>query len=345
MRISLFHKVMLSISAIVLLPACTVPVFAQSNSFIQYAQEKLMLKDRKGDRLLLQLFWDTCETGLKKCVLRKNIAPQETQLRLPRFLQENPILQNTLVRMVDNSRVRPLFDAQATVSNLKKIIRDERARGLHVSFGRIHTWSAGRTSGLSKIIMALATASSSRFLYVGHEEELIEWIKTRPDNSVSIEALFHKSYILNGGNVYLTLLTIENVLSDATFEKDRENTVVNRKLADLYAGSPNKFGDWYHMFGTMLAGYVGEPARLIAKLYGIYRRISRGASAEKATIAADKAGADMGVELRGFVFEQDTKIKAKIATQIQQRETLVRASKGNIKYFGADGQMYIGPRF
>lgn len=322
---------MLSISAIVLLPACTVPVFAQSNSFIQYAQEKLMLKDRKGDRLLLQLFWDTCETGLKKCLLRKNIAPQETQLRLPRFLQENPILSDTPVRTVDNSRVRPLFDAQTTVSNLKKIIRNEQARGLHASFGRIHTWSAGRTSELSKIIMALATASSSRFLYVGHEEELIEWIKTRPDNSVSIEALFHKSYILNGGNVYLTLLTIENVLSDATFEENRENTAVNRKLADLYAGSPNKFGDWYHMFGTMLAGYVGEPARLIAKLYGIYRRISRGKAAEKATMAADKVGADMGVELRGFVSEKDEEVKALLANQIKEQALLIR--EANTKTF------------
>ena len=331
MRISFFHKAIVIISAVVLLSVFGGPVCAQSNRFVEYAQEKLMLVDREGDRLLLQLFWDTCETGLKKCLLRKNIAPQETQLRLPRFLQENPILSDTPVRTVDNSRVRPLFDAQATVSNLKKIIRNEQARGLHASFGRIHTWSAGRTSGLSKIIMALATASSSRFLYVGHEEELIEWIKTRPDNSVTIETLFHKSYILNGGNVYLTLLTIENVLSDATFEADRENTVVNRKLADLYAGSPNKFGDWYHMFGTMLAGYVGEPARLIAKLYGIYRRISRGEAAEKATMAADKVGADMGVELRGFVSVKNEEVKAILANQIKEQALLIR--EANTKTF------------
>ena len=331
MRISFFHKAIVTISAVVLLSVFSGPVCGQSNHFVEYAQEKLMLVDSEGDRLLLQLFWDTCETGLKKCLLRKNIAPQETQLRLPRFLQENPILSDTPVRTVDNSRVRPLFDAQATVSNLKKIIRDERARGLHVSFGRIHTWSAGRTSGLSKIIMALATASSSRFLYVGQEEELIEWIKKRPDNSVSIEALFHKSYILNGGNVYLTLLTIENVLSDATFEENRENTAVNRKLADLYAGSPNKFGDWYHMFGTMLAGYVGEPARLIAKLYGIYRRISRGGAAEKATMAADKVGADMGVELRGLVSEKDEEVKALLANQIKEQALLIR--EANTKTF------------
>lgn len=331
MRISFFHKAIVTISAVVLLSVFNGPVCAQSNHFVEYAQEKLMLVDSEGDRLLLQLFWDTCETGLKKCLLRKNIAPQETQLRLPRFLQENPILSDTPVRTVDNSRVRPLFDAQATVSNLKKIIRNEQARGLHASFGRIHTWSAGRTSGLSKIIMALATASSSRFLYVGHEEELIEWIKKRPDNSVSIEDLFHKSYILNGGNVYLTLLTIENVLSDATFEENRENTAVNRKLADLYAGSPNKFGDWYHMFGTMLAGYVGEPARLIAKLYGIYRRISRGGAAEKATMAADKVGADMGVELRGLVSEKDEEVKALLANQIKEQALLIR--EANTKTF------------
>ena len=77
MRISFFHKAIVTISAVVLLSVFGGPVCAQSNRFVEYAQEKLMLVDREGDRLLLQLFWDTCETGLKKCLLRKNIAPQE----------------------------------------------------------------------------------------------------------------------------------------------------------------------------------------------------------------------------------------------------------------------------
>ena len=170
--------------------------------------------------------------------------------------------------------------------------------------GQEHSW-AERSFVLSKIILALATATSARFMYVGQEVSLIEWIKENEYNSVTMEDLFRKSYQLNNGNVYLTLLTIENVLSDATFEKDREFTIVNQKLTDLYFHSPNKFGDWYHLFGTMLAGYVGEPAETIADLYGIYRRISRGGNAEKSTLAADHVGAKIGGELRTFVTQKN----------------------------------------
>lgn len=235
---------------------------------------------------------------------------------------------------------------EATLANFKKIIKNG---SWGISFGKMHYWAPGYFSSgkiiASKIIMSLATATSARFMYVGQEVPLINWILTRPNNSVTMEQLFGKSYALNKGNVYLTILTIENVLSDATFEAEREKTAVNQKLADLYAASPNKFGDWYHLFGTMLAGYAGEPAEMIADLYGVYRKISRGADAEKATMAADKAGAKMGVKLRRFVFDNDKEIQRKLREEIKTREVLSRKSLGNLKYIGPDGNMYIGPRF
>ena len=262
-----------------------------------YKQERLLMLDPTGDQVLLKLFLDTCETGLKKIRQRSNVAPKESQLRSPRFEQENPILEEASPKRVDNASAVPLFRADTLVTDLMGIIEMENRQGRQASIGRPHRWAKSRFM-LSKIIVALATASSARFLYVGQEVPLIEWIKKQPDNSITIEQLFRRSYKLNNGDVYLTLLTIENVLSDATFEADRENTIVNRKLADLYANSPNKFGDWYHFFGTMLAGYVREPAVSIAKIYGTYRKISRGEEAEKATMAADRAGARAGVDLR-----------------------------------------------
>ncbi len=275
-------------------------VFAQQVPPVTYQQEHLMLTDEQGDHILWRLFLDTCETGVKKVVVRRNLAPQSSQLRRPRFAEANPILEAAADKPVDNRQAKPLFDAKTTLQNLKRLIREEQQKGYAVSIGQKHTWKV-RFTGLSKIVVALATASSARFLYVGQEIPLIDWIKTCPDQSVTIEQLFHQSYSLNKGNVYLTILTIENVLSDATFEVNRENTLVNRKLADLYADSPNKFGDWYHFFGTMLAGYVKESASTIAQVYSVYRKISRGKLAEKSTMAADKEGAKMGENLRHFV--------------------------------------------
>ena len=327
----------------VLLISSAVLAFAHT---VTYRQEQLKLIDPDGDKALLSLFYGTCKTGIKKCILLKNIPPEESQLREPRFARENPILNIQNNRVADNSKATPMFNMETTLANFKKIIKNGK---WGISFGKMHYWAPGYFSSgkiiASKIIMSLATATSARFMYVGQEIPLINWILSRPDNSVTMEQLFSKSYALNKGNVYLTILTIENVLSDATFEADREKTAVNQKLADLYAASPNKFGDWYHLFGPMLAGYAGEPAEMIADLYGVYRKISRGANAEKATMAADKAGAKMGAELRGFVFKNDKEIQRKLREEIKLREELSRRSLGNLKYVGPDGNMYIGTRF
>ncbi len=314
-----FQKFLILIIGIFVL-GFSVPVFAQS---IEYAQERLMIVDQKGDEILFQLFVDTCKTGIKKCIRCENVAPSQSQQRRPRFEKENPILSHEKRPFKQNRYMVPLFEMEKTLDNLKKIIEKEHQQGLNISAGEIHSWAPSNfyyELGLSKVLMALATASSARFMYVGKEVALIEWIKTRRDHSITIETLFQQSLLLNKGNIYLALLTIENVLSDATFEEYRENTIVNQKLNDLYLNSPNKFGDWYHFFGTMLAGYVGEPAQLIAYLYSVYRKISRGDSAEKETMAADKAGADIGVELRHFLQEKDNAI---LKTRIQRRLSAV----------------------
>ncbi|MBO4708080.1 MAG: hypothetical protein J5594_05980 [Elusimicrobiaceae bacterium] len=287
-------------------------IFAQNDFFIQYQQEKLMLIDEEGDRILLQLFKDTCETGVKKVITRSNVSPQETQLRKPRFWQENPIVINNSDRVINNTQLKPLYDEDKLYAQIKSVIKDKK-NGQKLSRGEKHIWKKSLVP--SKIVVALATATSSRFMYVGQEIPLIEWIKRHPDNSITVEDLFRESYILNQGNVYLTIVTIENVLSDATFEENREYTIVNQKLVDLYEQSPNKFGDWYHFFGTMLAGYTGEQAEIIADMYTVYRRISRGKNAEKSTMDADTTGAKIGMKLKNFV---DEEIDGKLRTLIKK---------------------------
>ncbi len=315
-----------------------------------YQQKKLSFIDPEGDRALQSVFFATCETGVKKCMTFSNVPPQSSQLRKPRFAAENPILDRESHRTIDNRHVFASFDERKTLANLKGIIVG-RKQNYPITFGAIHEWAAEGNFDVSKLflskpVMALATATSSRFMYVGQERSLIKWILSQKDKSVTIEKLFRKSHSLNRGNVYLTILTIENVLSDATFEKDREKTAVNQKLVDLYAKSPNKFGDWYHFFGTMLAGYIGEPAELIAKMYSMYRQISRGDLAEKSTMDADAKGALIGKELRTFVLERDVVYRDRLDKQIREMEPLSKRSLGNLKWVGPNkGGMYIGTRF
>lgn len=334
-----YTKVFIFVLSAFMLTGAAMSAFAQGA--VVYEQKKLMLHDEEGDVYLSQLFWDTCETGIKKCILFKNVPPQESQLRLPRFIKENPILSGLKQRKADNSRAVATFNTEKTFHNLRQIILDEEAKGMEMTPGQIHDWTIKPTASISKIVVALATASSSRFLYVGQEEKLIEWITARPDNSVTIEALFLHSYKLNKGNLYLTILTIENVLSDATFEADRENTLVNQKLVDLYKASPNKFGDWYHFFGTMLAGYTGEPAHLIVKLYSIYRKISRGEQAEKATLAADKAGADIGAQLRKFMLADSSIAKARLQAALRSQKKKSKKPAAAKSYVSPQDKVYV----
>ena len=298
-----FIKIFITLT-LILYTGYFTPVYSQ----VTYQQNRFLLKDKQGDEELSKLFVDTCETGIKKVIEQKNVCPQKSQNRAPRFLKYNPILPDIPKRKTDNTSAKPSYNTKNTINNLKEIISDKNKLGIKVSSGKTHTWCTLQpASFLPKIIVALATASSARFMYTSKEIDLIKWIALQQDKSVTIENLFHHSYILNNGNTYLTILTIENVLSDATFEEKRENTLVNQKLVDLYIHSPNKFGDWYHFFGTMLAGYTGAPADIIAKTYGVYRKISRGDEAELSTMHADKEGAKIGYEL--FLFVNETQLK------------------------------------
>ena len=158
---------------------------------VTYQQEKLMLIDPVGDSALEAVFLATCETGAKKCVAFRNVAPQSSQLRTPRFAKENPILNIPDNRIIDNSRVFASFDVKETTAKLQAIIQ-EGNKNYPVTYGGVHIWAAGAGFGwskflLSKPVMALATATSSRFMYVGQEEHLIKWILAQKNKSVTID--------------------------------------------------------------------------------------------------------------------------------------------------------------
>jgi hypothetical protein len=107
----------------------------------------------------------------------------------------------------------------------------------------------------NKLLTALATGTTSVFLATGLENKLKEWMLKQDDDSISLYGLFEQSYLLAKGDLYLTLLTIENVLSSNWLTVARNDLPLTKKLKPITYQSTaegDKFGAWYHFWGMAL---------------------------------------------------------------------------------------------
>lgn len=165
------------------------------------------------------------------------------------------------------------------VRALIQVINEERAVGVAPSFGDFHGWDGDFQSQYgakfapftlsSKLLVALARGETHHYMVTGRERELLAWIIAQPKESVWPHELFRKSYRLHRGDVYLTLLGIENVLASQWLRPDREHFKTTRRLHPIinHIGmGADRFGAWYHLYGVMLYGYVRGSA--FAKLMG-----------------------------------------------------------------------------
>lgn len=109
-----------------------------------------------------------------------------------------------------------------------------------------------------KLTVSLMTATTSIFLPTGHEKKLKNWLMKQKEESVHFISLFEKSYLLNNGHLYYSLLTINNVLSKDWLALDRNNLPWIKALKNFTlqkSGEGDKFGAWYHLWGAILFGY------------------------------------------------------------------------------------------
>ena len=124
--------------------------------------------------------------------------------------------------------------------------------------------------GRSKLFLCLACGFTSSYLVTGKEQQLEDALMRYGDHSVKIDDLFNESYMLNGGDLYLTLLTAENLLSEGLYTADRAQRPLQKKLMYIRNDSPQKgdnFGAWYHFFGAALYGYM-RPAWMAKGVVG-----------------------------------------------------------------------------
>ena len=102
-----------------------------------------------------------------------------------------------------------------------QIIFEEQNNGIQPSVGQVHDWSPEireafprhMTMRFSKLLTCLALGVSSKYLVTGQEQSLRAFLLLQENNTVTFEKIFRQSYRLNQGNIYLSLLTIENLLS------------------------------------------------------------------------------------------------------------------------------------
>ncbi|NLI77737.1 MAG: hypothetical protein GX442_15045 [Candidatus Riflebacteria bacterium] len=123
----------------------------------------------------------------------------------------------------------------------------------------------------SKLFLLLACGWTSRYAVTGQEQELTRRLMLYPDRAVQIHDLFRESYLLNRGNLYLTMLTAENVLAGNPYREDRQNDPLQKKLAYLRHDTcefGDNYGAWYHFFGIGLYGMLRAPvaARAVAEI-------------------------------------------------------------------------------
>lgn len=111
----------------------------------------------------------------------------------------------------------------------------------------------------SKLFLLLACGWTSRYAVTGQEKELEARLMTYPDRGVQLHDAFGESYLLNRGNVYLTLLTLENVLAGDPYRLDRDQMPIQKKLAYIRNDSApvgDNYGAWYHFFGIGMYGLM-----------------------------------------------------------------------------------------
>ena len=241
--------------------------------------------------------------------------------RLPAAQTERLLVEARNKRLVLEGRRDPI-KVPAMTKMFTQIFAEEAAKGVPPKLGKPLGWSREFLAEdrerpelqpyarVSKLLIALSCGLTSKFMPTDHERRLIAYILGRPDRSVTFAQLFRESYELNDGDVYLALLTCENVLSEFWLTPQRENRAVTRKLApitNVYDGRGDIYGTWYHFTGTLLYSYVtnGKIAGSVAHTESMGSNILSNGMLKPQKVWANREGAVLGEKVRDALVRRD----------------------------------------
>jgi hypothetical protein len=244
----------------------------EANDFRLYSQAGLCYSDPEGDAHLIRHI-DAIPAALAKGLYSALKGKSEPGESGPQFTigKKGSIdveaLHNSFVAMIaSHPEITPCIGKEHTWSPAAR-------KYMHFGFmRRLGTFLKGEGEfpapllGRSKLFLTLACGFTSRFLRTGKEEELESRLMAYPDKSVRMDDMLRESYLLNGGDLYLTLLTGENLFSRDIYTKDRAQLPLQKKLQYIRNDSSpegDNFGAWYHFLGTAL--FALKRSKLAAK--------------------------------------------------------------------------------
>jgi hypothetical protein len=242
----------------------------EADNFRNYRQEGLQYVDPQGDASLIRHL-DRVPVELTKALfnflLHRNEDVKEAR---PEFDtgRQKPIKNDALInRFIDIIQEHPeitpkIGEEHKWSPQAKKYNRFGFWRRLG-SFIKGEQGPPAPLLGRSKLFLSLACGWTSHFMATGKENELESRLMGYKDRSAGLDDALRESYLLNDGNLYLTLLTAENVLSKDLYDKDRADKPLQKKLQYIRNDSAphgDNFGAWYHYMGAALYGLMRPEA-------------------------------------------------------------------------------------
>lgn len=303
-----------------------------------YQQKSLQLEDPIGDRFLVVGLGE--DVSFVKTVLQGKNGPfmAQRKLRIQNILERFPeykpeedtlnVVEEDYVTFNENHKPIRLeghkapFKSKNVALMMKQVIVDEYLEnGIIPQRGEFHKWSEDsrvkskvnlmKALTFSKLLVALSRGVTYQYLFTGKEEDLIKALIPEERNSVTLDKIFRMSYRLNNGDVYLTLLTIENVLARYWLHPKRDKLTTTTRLKDItnYYYKTDKFGSWYHLFGMMLYGYVygGLRASIVGNIETLGSQLMSGFEDEKQENYINNRGGRIGGKLRKFINKEEYK--------------------------------------
>jgi hypothetical protein len=306
-----------------------------------YQQFEYQLNDPKGDELLL---WSTHDLLFNEIpgYVKENFKGKggSTALKLQmkkaeaykKFPQYAPLAETKNILIEDflpfNPEHAPIplegkkapIDVKNMTLMMKQVIAEEFINtGIEPQLGTIHRWSPDThkklkkkyqiLGRLNKLLVVLSKGSSSRYLVTNKENQLVDYILSRPINSINLEEMFRASYRINQGDVYLTFLTVENVLSAFWITPQREKRAVTTRLKNItnYNYQTDKFGAWYHLFGMLLYGhaYGATNAKIVSFIEAVSDKMMTGLSNDSQENKINYIGSKIGSRLEKYISKRE----------------------------------------
>ncbi len=236
-----------------------------------YAQKSYRVMDPEGDAALIERAAKVPKNVLRALFQNENYG-RTTDPWLPEPWEMVEPFAGKKVEPVTKGpgpsiqgREKPI-KLEEFLEMMKQVLREETTDGQKATVGVFHRWAPETMENIkspvmvfSKLFVVLSMGFSSRFMTTGHEADLWQWIVAQEYNSVTLPEIFRASLRIHRGDVYLALLTIENLLAANWRYGGRENMPVTKRLRPITSGynySDDKYGTWYHFFGMILYGYV-----------------------------------------------------------------------------------------